>query len=153
MCCCGIALLLFYFSCNLPVQNSSVEWTVTTPGAGVTMRYTMPDSAAGEGLNGAVDVYVNGQFDQTVQVSSHWAWQYYVNQEPENTPHAFANTDYIAMRFDETHFKLHHALNVDDKIRWQSSQCIHVENQTSYAQHGLIYPSWWSAQWKLEPVQ
>jgi len=106
---------------NLPAQNSSVEWTVTTPGAGVTLRYTLPDSATGDGLNGAVDVYVNGQFDQTVQITSRWAWQYYVNQEPENTPHAFANTDYIAMRFDETHFKLNRPLNVGDKIRIQKS--------------------------------
>lgn len=106
---------------NLPVQNSSVEWTVTTPGAGVTLRYTMPDSTTGDGLNGSVDVYVNGQFDQTVAITSRWAWQYYVNQEPENTPHAFANTDYIAMRFDETHFKLNRALNVGDKIRIQKN--------------------------------
>jgi len=104
---------------NLSVANSSVEWTVATSGNGVTLRFTLPDSADGTGLNGEVDVYINGQLDQTVPISSRWAWQYYVNKEPENTPHAFANTDYIAMRFDEKHFKLNRTVNAGDKIRIQ----------------------------------
>lgn len=106
---------------NLPAQNSWVEWTVTTPGDGVTMRYTMPDSSDGNGLNGSVDVYINGQLDKTVAITSHWAWQYFVNKEPENTPHAFADTDYIGMRFDETHFRLSRSLNPGDKIRIQKN--------------------------------
>jgi len=104
---------------NLPSAGSSVEFTVGTAGNGVTMRYTMPDSADGKGLSGEVDVYVNGQFDKTVAVTSRWAWQYFLNKEPENTPTPFASTDYIAMRFDETHFLLNHAVNPGDKIRIQ----------------------------------
>ena len=104
---------------NLPSAGSSVEFTVGTAGNGVTMRYTMPDSSDGKGLNGEVDVYVNGQFDKTVAVTSRWAWQYFLNKEPENTPTPFAGTDYIAMRFDETHFLLSHAVNPGDKIRIQ----------------------------------
>ncbi|RYG08414.1 MAG: carbohydrate-binding protein, partial [Chitinophagaceae bacterium] len=106
---------------NLPVPNSSIEWTVNTAGNGVTVRYTMPDSADGEGLNGSIDIYVNGQFDQTVPITSHYAWQYYVHQEPENTPVPFANSDYIAMRFDETHFLLKTAVKAGDKIRIQKN--------------------------------
>ncbi|WP_191968572.1 sugar-binding protein [Cellvibrio sp. KY-GH-1] len=105
----------------LPAQNAYVEWTATTSGSGVTMRYTMPDSATGTGLNGSVDIYINGQLDQTVPITSYWAWQYFINKEPENTPHAFSGTDYIAMRFDETHFKLNRTVNVGDKIRIQKS--------------------------------
>ncbi len=104
---------------TLPSAGSSVEWTVSTPGNGVTMRYTMPDSSDGTGLNGEVDVYVNGNFDQTVAVTSKWAWQYFLNKDPENTPTPFSGTDYIAMRFDETHFMLKTALKVNDKIRIQ----------------------------------
>jgi hypothetical protein len=104
---------------NLPNAGSAVEFTVTTAGNGVTMRYTMPDSADGKGLNGEVDVYINGQLDKTVAVTSRWAWQYFLNKEPENTPTPFAGTDYIAMRFDETHFMLSRTVNPGDKIRIQ----------------------------------
>lgn len=104
---------------NLPSQGSSVEWTVSKPGDGVTMRFTLPDSADGKGLNGEVDVYVNGNLDKTVQISSRWAWQYFVNKEPENHPLPFASTDYIAMRFDETHFILNTKLKAGDKIKIQ----------------------------------
>ncbi len=104
---------------NLPNVGSAVEWTVSTPGNGVTMRYTMPDSADGKGLNGEVDVFVNGVLDQTVAVTSRWAWQYFLHKEPENTPVPFTGSDYIAMRFDETHFLLNRTLNVGDKIRIQ----------------------------------
>ena len=42
----------------LPSNGSYAEWTVSENGAGsgVTMRFTMPDSADGRGLNGSVDV-------------------------------------------------------------------------------------------------
>ena len=104
---------------NLPSAGSSVEWTVSTAGNGVTMRYTMPDSSDGLGLNGEVDVYVNGKFDKTVPVTSRWAWQYFVNKDPDNHPRALADTDYIAMRFDETHFMLNQAVKPGDKLRIQ----------------------------------
>lgn len=104
---------------NLPMQGSSVEWTVSTPGDGVTMRFTLPDSSDGKGLSGEVDVYVNGNFDKTVPISSRWAWQYFVNKEPDNHPLPFSSTDYIAMRFDETHFRLNTKLKAGDKIRIQ----------------------------------
>lgn len=104
---------------NLPNVGSSVEFTVGTSGNGVTLRYTMPDSSDGKGLNGEVDVYVNGQFTKTVAVTSRWAWQYFLNKEPENTPTSFAGTDYIAMRFDETHFLLNQTVNPGDRIRIQ----------------------------------
>lgn len=108
---------------NLPSSGSAVEWTVNTAGKGVTLRYTMPDSADGKGLYSTVDVYVNGVFDQTIPVTSHWAWQYFVNKDPvaDNVPVPFANTDYIAMRFDETHFLLKHAVNPGDKIKIQKT--------------------------------
>lgn len=104
---------------NLPSAGSSVEFTVSTAGNGVTLRYTMPDSSDGKGLDGEVDVYINGQFDKTVAVTSRWAWQYFINKEPENHPLPFASTDYIAMRFDETHFLLNRTVNSGDKIRIQ----------------------------------
>ncbi len=104
---------------NLPGAGSSVEWTVSTAGNGVTLRYTMPDSSDGHGLDGEVDVYVNGKFDKTVAVTSRWAWQYFVNQNPDNQPHPLADTDYIAMRFDETHFMLNQAVKPGDRIRIQ----------------------------------
>ena len=45
---------------RLPGSGAYAEWTMKTTGSGVTMRFTMPDSADGRGLKGSVDVYVNG---------------------------------------------------------------------------------------------
>lgn len=46
---------------GLPGSGSSVEWTMKTTGAGVTMRFTLPDGNGGTGVKGSLDVYVNNK--------------------------------------------------------------------------------------------
>ena len=41
------------------------------------MRFTMKDSPNGMGENGSLDVYVNGNKDQTVKLTSYFMWQYF----------------------------------------------------------------------------
>ena len=90
---------------------------MNTTGAGVTMRFTMPDSGDGMGLTGSLDVYVNGSKVETVNLTSYWMWQYFGGGNPSDTNDGGAPL----FAFDEVHFTLPTALKSGDKLRIQSS--------------------------------
>ncbi|MEH0153127.1 sugar-binding protein [Limibacter armeniacum] len=100
---------------GLPSNGSAVTFTTTTSGQGVTMRFTMPDAAGGDGINGTLAVYVNGNLDQVVDVSSYWAYQYLATGSihPSNSPGA---GNKVRMRFDEVHFKLNQNVTAGSTI-------------------------------------
>ena len=110
---------------NLPSNGSYAEWTMSTTGNGITMRYTLPDTADGMGQDGSLDVYVNGVKVKTVDLTSYYMWQYfqypnpYQNGHPDDKLEKEGSTGCFA--FDEVHFKLNTSLKVGDKIRIQSS--------------------------------
>ncbi|MBN1597505.1 MAG: hypothetical protein JW894_04385, partial [Bacteroidales bacterium] len=83
---------------TLTSRGSYVQWTVTTPGDGVTMRFTIPD-----GGKRSVNIYVNGFKDQTVQLTSHWT---HVKIDGEDL-----------IKFDEVRFRLSRSLKRGDVIR------------------------------------
>lgn len=97
---------------GLPVSGSFVQWTVSQAGAGVTLRYTLPDNAAGTGVTGSLSVSVNGVPSTTISLGSYWAWTYFVTTDPRNTPGARPR-----MRFDEIHFRLPAALKAGDVLK------------------------------------
>jgi hypothetical protein len=101
----------------LPSNGSFAEWTVRSGegGAGVTMRFTMPDSSNGMGLNGALDVYVNGTKARTQPLTSYYNYQYFAvgGGHPSDTP----SGGNPLFRFDEVHWKLDTALQPGDVIR------------------------------------
>lgn len=101
---------------GLPSNGSFVEWTVNEPGDGITLRFNMPDSPTGEGENGALDIYVNGNMVKTIDITSYWAYQYFPGSEPENDP-----SDRPRMRFDETHFMLNTSLASGDVLKIQKN--------------------------------
>lgn len=101
----------------LPANGSYVEWTVGQGGAGVNMRFTMPDSGSGMGLNGSLDCYVNGSKVSTIALSSYWSWQYFTGDQPQDAP----NGGQAAFRFDEVHWKLPVALKSGDTLRIQKT--------------------------------
>lgn len=101
----------------LPSNNSYVEWTMASSGAGVTMRFTMPDTSNGMGQSGSLDCYVNGSKVSTIALSSYWSWQYFQGDQPGDAP----NGGQAAFRFDEVHWKLPVALNPGDKLRIQKT--------------------------------
>ncbi|MDH6672405.1 hypothetical protein M2277_003067 [Paenibacillus sp. LBL] len=109
----------------LPSNGSSLEWTVRQgeSGAGVTMRYTMPDSSNGMGLNGSLDVYVNGAKKKTIPLSSYYSWQYFSSDHPEDAP----GGGRPLFRFDEVHWKMDTPLQPGDKIRIQKSNADNLE--------------------------
>ncbi|MBN1412723.1 MAG: right-handed parallel beta-helix repeat-containing protein [Spirochaetales bacterium] len=102
----------------LPSNGSYVEWTVSTNGAGVTMRFTMPDSGDGMGLNGFLDCLVNGTKVSTISLTSYYSWQYFTGGgQPVDVPTAGV----AGFRFDEVHWKLPNALRSGDRLRIQKS--------------------------------
>jgi chitodextrinase len=101
----------------LPSNGSYAQWTIrpNEGGAGVTMRFTMPDSSDGMGLSGALDVLVNGVKVQTLQLSSYYNYQYFNpgSGHPADTPAGGSPL----FRFDEVHWKLNTPLQPGDVIR------------------------------------
>lgn len=108
----------------LPSNGSYVEWTIDKGGAGVNMRFTMPDSSDGMGLNGSLDVYVNNTKVKTVSLSSYWSWQYFSGDQPQDAPNGGTQA---AFRFDEIHFRLDTALKAGDKIKIQKTNGDSIE--------------------------
>lgn len=102
---------------ELPSNGSFVEWTIGQGGAGVNMRFTMPDSSNGMGLSGSLDCYVNGLKVSTIDLSSYWSWQYFTGDQPQDAP----NGGQSAFRFDEIHWKLATPLKAGDKLRIQKT--------------------------------
>lgn len=109
----------------LPSNGSYAQWTVRPGqgGAGVTMRFTMPDSADGMGLTGALDVYVNGTKAKTISLTSYYAWQYFSGDQPGDAPSAGRPL----FRFDEVHWKLDTPLQPGDTIRIQKNNGDNLE--------------------------
>ncbi|MBY0162320.1 discoidin domain-containing protein [Cytobacillus firmus] len=109
----------------LPSSGSNLEWTVREGegGAGITMRYTMPDSSDGMGLDGSLDVYVNGSKKKTVPLTSYYSWQYFSSDHPADAP----GGGRPLFRFDEVHWKLDTPLQPGDKIRIQKSNADNLE--------------------------
>ncbi|MCY9692687.1 carbohydrate-binding protein [Paenibacillus alginolyticus] len=103
----------------LPSNGSNLQWTVRQGqgGAGVTMRFTMPDSSDGMGLNGSLDVYVNGANVKTVPLTSYYSWQYFSGDMPADAP----GGGRPLFRFDEVHWKLDTPLQPGDTIRIQKN--------------------------------
>nr|BAF56208.1 putative glycosidase [Paenibacillus sp. KSM-M86] len=109
----------------LPSNGSSVQWTIRQGqgGAGVTMRFTMPDSSDGMGLNGSLDAYVNGAKVKTIPLTSYYNWQYFSGDMPADAP----SGGRPLFRFDEVHFKLDQALQPGDTIRIQKTNGDNLE--------------------------
>ena len=97
---------------GLPVNGAYVQWTVTNVSDGVTLRFTLPDNAAGDGVSGSLEVQINGAKVKTIYPGSYWAWTYFVSSHPQNTPGARPR-----MRFDEIHFGLPAKLQPGDVLK------------------------------------
>lgn len=102
---------------DLPTNGAYAEWTMRGDANGVTLRFTMPDSPDGMGLNGSLDVYVNDKKVQTVNLTSYYMYQYFAGGNPADKNDGGT----ACFAFDETHFLLNKALRAGDRIRIQSS--------------------------------
>lgn len=81
-----------------------VSWVIDSPGRGVTLRFSLPDSEDGKGLKGELSLRCSdGRAPVTIPLDSYWAWQYTViahanEKYPDNLP---SDSKFPRMRFDE----------------------------------------------------
>lgn len=108
---------------DMPV-GGSVAWTMTTNGDGVTVRYTIADSNAGsmgrangwKSSEGELEIYVNGQLDKTVPLTSYYMYQYF-NFGGGTPSRGQASGDVASFAFDEKHVRLSKMLRPGDEIK------------------------------------
>ncbi|WP_224372563.1 CBM35 domain-containing protein [Hyalangium versicolor] len=86
-----------------------VQWTAPQTANSLVIRYSMPDAAAGGGINATLSLYVNGTKTQTLSLTSRYAWVYggYPYGDSPSYPHKPNEWDPGAHRFyDESRFLL-----------------------------------------------
>lgn len=87
---------------TLSAKGDYAEWTCDRAAAGMTIRFSLPDSDDGKGTKGLLELYVDGKYVCDIELDSYWAWQYTVTtgaeRYPDNTPSA---DKFARMRFDE----------------------------------------------------
>lgn len=77
-----------------------IEFTAEKSATGLTLRYVIPDSQNGEGLESTLGLYINGE-RQTIPVTSQYAWVYgaypYSNNPSDGEAHRF---------YDESNYRV-----------------------------------------------
>jgi hypothetical protein len=61
---------------KLGTKGQFVEFTSSLPATGIVIRYSLPDSKDGKGLNATLGLYKNGKSIGHHQISSHYTWLY-----------------------------------------------------------------------------
>ncbi len=80
-----------------------VEFTLTKPANSLALRYNMPDSADGKGIEASLSMYIDGKEAKDLELTSKYAWVYggypYNNNPKSEQPHRYF--DEIRTLFDE----------------------------------------------------
>lgn len=92
-----------------------VSWEVSKAGDGLTVRFSLPDGAQGQGTDGNLDVYAGSDKVGTLYLNSYWAWQYCTGNYPDNTPRT--GNVVIRMRFDENHVRLSRQVQAGEVLK------------------------------------
>lgn len=83
---------------ELDETGDYVEFTLAESANSIVLRYAIPDSADGSGLQETLGLYVNGEFKQKLNLTSKYAWEYgsypWSNDPKQGSAHRF---------FDEIH--------------------------------------------------
>lgn len=78
---------------KLVAAGDYVEFTVESPANAMVVRYCLPDSQDGEGLNATLDLYRNGKLLRAVAVTSKYTWRYghypFTNDPKDGKPRNF----------------------------------------------------------------
>ena len=102
-----------------------VEFTLMEPANSLVLRYSMPDSEDGNGIDAGLNLYINGEKSQTLSLTSKYAWIYgtypYTNTPSQGKPHRF---------FDETKVLFDATIPAGAKIRLQKDADNTAENYT-----------------------
>lgn len=107
--------------CALTLGDMSdyVEWTADGEADGLTIRFSLPDSADGKGQRSTLLVMAGDEKLGELNLDSYWAWQYtpiaWQNEKyPDNTP---ADNKFARMRFDETSLVLTRPVHAGETFR------------------------------------
>lgn len=83
---------------SLNRSGDFVEFSLAKPSNSLVLRYSIPDSADGQGADETLSLYVDGVFKQTLRLTSKYAWEYgsypWSNDPRQGSGHRF---------FDEIH--------------------------------------------------
>jgi hypothetical protein len=86
---------------RLEKEGQSVEWVAPSTADSIVVRYSIPDSSDGKGLESNLKLYINGVFQQDIILTSKYAWVYgdfpWTNRPGNGKGHKF---------FDEVHAKM-----------------------------------------------
>lgn len=61
---------------KLTTQGQNVQFTTTGPCNAIVVRYIIPDAPGGGGINATLSCYVNGVFNQELNMTSIYNWDY-----------------------------------------------------------------------------
>lgn len=70
----------------LDAPGEYVQWTTTAPANAIVVRNSMPDAPGGGGIQATLSLYVNGQKQGTLNLSSKEAWIYGGDDFQSNNP-------------------------------------------------------------------
>ena len=80
---------------KLNAAGQYVEFAATVPAEGMVVRYSLPDSPGGGGLNSTISLFQNGKLVKNIPLTSHYSWvygDYPFNNQPTNArPRNFYN--------------------------------------------------------------
>ncbi|MFF2138241.1 carbohydrate-binding protein [Streptomyces sp. NPDC058193] len=98
----------------LDATGEYVQFTLTKPANALTLRYSVPDNAAGTGIDSTLSVYADGTQLRDLAVSSKYSWVYggypYTNDPSQGSGHHF---------FDETRTLLTGTLPAGTVLKFQ----------------------------------
>jgi hypothetical protein len=61
---------------QLTAAGQYVQFTLAKAAQGVTIRYSIPDNAAGTGVDAAISMYIGGTFFKDINLTSRYSWNY-----------------------------------------------------------------------------
>ncbi|WP_216857085.1 galactose-binding domain-containing protein [Paenibacillus tritici] len=73
---------------TLSTTGSYVEFTTKANTNTLVTRFSIPDSASGDGTTATLNIYVNGVYNKAITLTSKYAWLYGSEVSPGNSPSA-----------------------------------------------------------------
>jgi len=72
---------------KLTSAGECVEFTASEPANAMVVRYSLPDSTNGGGVNSSISIFRNGKFLRNIPLTSHYSWiygNYPFNNDPKS---------------------------------------------------------------------
>ncbi|AWV33149.1 discoidin domain-containing protein [Paenibacillus odorifer] len=110
---------------TLNTTGSYVEFTTKADTNTLVTRFSIPDSAGGDGTNATLNIYVNGVYTKAINLTSKYAWLYGSEISPGNSPSA-GSPRHI---YDEANIMFDSTIPKGSTIRLQKD----VANTSQYA--------------------